>query len=177
MRAWTLFACVLLPLSAQAVEPSVDGGVIDTSQTGVAAMRAFKSLDADIDGALSAAELSVRGAPERVFAIIDRDSDGVLTQAEFGARGNSARAVRFKAMDADKDGFLKAAEFRLDEATIAALGGTPMSMADLRPGWPRPTPPMASSPPPPPPPAVAARPQPDCLFMYGNNSMVPQPCR
>ena len=85
----------------------------------------FARLDADADGAISAAE--VTAAKTRQFARADRNDDGQVTPEELAviqarlARAQSAMSGAAERMDADGNGSLSLAEFTARAPMFALL--------------------------------------------------------
>lgn len=126
-------AALLLPQAAQAhLEPSARGRT---------ALAGFNRLDHDGDGALTPAELRLRGkekGADALFALLDADGDGRLSVKELGA-ASGALLARFDAYDVNKDGFVARREFPnyVDPVLLAALDRNRdgrVSLAELRPG-------------------------------------------
>lgn len=113
------------------------------------AMRAFATLDADSDGAITPADAPlIRRMPYQLFTVLDADDDGVVTRDEFVTGGR--RGTWWSILDDDGDGAISARELeiRTSPAMIEGLdlnGDDRVTAGELRPGLPAPAPP---SPPP-----------------------------
>lgn len=120
-------------------QPANGGRTLTRADTAARADRQFTRLDANRDGTVTAAELSVRkqarraaqGNGDRVarrFARLDADGNGAVTLAEMrtaqanrgeraGRRGNRGMARGLGRMDANGDGTITRAEFQANALT------------------------------------------------------------
>lgn len=114
------------------VSADVEGGAngqISASDHAASAQKRFDAMDADRDGKVTATEITATHGAERIawaknpmsgsdkIRQFDRNKDGALTLREY-ADGSQAM---FDELDADGDGYLRAAEMQLgDAATMSA---------------------------------------------------------
>ena len=142
-----LYAAALCVMGAVGVSPALAGdgpgcqekaahidaegsavGQISASDHAASAQKRFGAMDADHDGRVTAAEINAGHGAERIawarksmsaddkVRSFDRDKDGALSAKEY-ADGSQAM---FNKLDANGDGYLKAAEIEVDTDKMSA---------------------------------------------------------
>lgn len=121
MRGLALFTALALatpaaaqPASLSSMDRDKDGRVSRAEYRNELVTGSMK-YDKNNDGRVAKSELpgvtripGAKGVVDRIYKMTDSDGDGQLSGAEFAARAE----IRFREIDADRDGFLSQAEIK-----------------------------------------------------------------